>query len=270
MDVPGVGYSSPVLWGDRLFLTSGEPKTGKQLVLCYDATDGKILWQRDYENKTYKTHKRNSFATSTPTVDDKHLYVASVTPDDYAVRALDHKGNDVWKISLGTYSVQHGFGASLTLFQDLLILPNEPNGDGSLVAVEAATGKVRWKTPRHGKNETYTTPCVFEPKGKPPELIFTNWQHGITAIDPQTGKVNWETSVFEPKKQERAISSPLIAGDLVLGTCGFVTAQKHFVAVRPTTSPDGKPQRGLASGGRTGGRILPHADRQGRLDRLLL
>ena len=69
-------------------------------------------------------------------------------------------------------------------------------------------------------------------------VVFTNWQHGITALDPRTGKVQWETSVFDTKKQERAIASPIIAGDLVIGTCGFVTAQKHFVAVRP----DGKGQ----------------------------
>ncbi len=130
---------------------------------------------------------------------------------------------------------------SLTLFKDLLILPNEPDGNGSIVAVKTATGQQKWKTPRHGKNATYSTPCVYRPKDRAPELIFTNWQHGITALDPQTGQVNWESSVFAPTKQERAISSPVIAGDLVLGTCGFVTGQKHFVALRPYAA-DGKAQ----------------------------
>ena len=73
----------------------------------------------------------------------------------------------------------------------------------------------------------------LQPKGRGAELIFTNWQHGITAVEPRTGKVKWEISCFEPKKAERAIGSPVIAGDRVLGSCGFVTAQKHLVAVRP-------------------------------------
>src|SRR5207244_3447729 len=109
---------------------------------------GKLLWNREFEQKTYKAHKRNSFATSTPAADDKRLYVASVTPDEYAVRALGHDGKDVWKIDLGPYKSQHGFGASLVRFDDLLILTNQPDGDGSLIAVEAETGKLRWKTPR--------------------------------------------------------------------------------------------------------------------------
>jgi outer membrane protein assembly factor BamB len=70
---------------------------------------------------------------------------------------------------------------------------------------------------------------------RPPVLVFTNWQHGITAVNPVTGTVAWELSVFDTRKQERAIASPVVAGDLVLGTCGFVTAQKHLVAVRPGT-----------------------------------
>ncbi len=64
------------------------------------------------------------------------------------------------------------------------------------------------------------------------QLIFTNWTHGITSIDPANGSTNWEVDAFGDDK-ERAIGSPLAFGDLVIGTCGFVTAKKHVVAVRP-------------------------------------
>src|SRR4029077_2783655 len=133
----------------------------------------------------------------------------------------------------GPVKSQHGHGVSLILHDDLVIVPNEQDGGGTLVALERQSGKTRWKLTRNSGNATYSTPCVYQAAGRAPELIFTNWQHGITAVDPKAGTVNWETSVFEPKKNERAVASPVIAGDLILGTCGFVTAQKHFVAVRP-------------------------------------
>jgi outer membrane protein assembly factor BamB len=233
VQLPGRGHSSPVLWGERIFITSAEAASGKRLVLCLNAGDGRILWSRDFTGQTFHTHKRNSFATATPAVDAQHVYVPWATPQQYTVMALDHNGNLAWQTDLGSYKSQHGFGVSPIVFEDLVIAANEYDGGGALVALEGPTGKVRWRLPRHGKNATYSTPCVYQPPGRAPELIFTNWQHGITAVNPHTGKVNWETSVFDTHKAERAIASPVVAGDLVLGTCGFVTAQKHFVAVRP-------------------------------------
>src|SRR5207247_8935916 len=122
---------------------------------------------------------------------------------------------------------------SPVVFQGLVMVGDEQDGDGSLVALSAADGKIRWRIPRHGKNATYSTPCVFQSAGLPPQVIFTNWQHGITSVNPASGSTNWELSVFEVDKSERAIVSPIVAGDFVLGTCGFVTAQKHLVAVHP-------------------------------------
>lgn len=230
--LPGVGHSSPVVWGDRIFLTSGE-KTGKRLVLCLSTTDGKTLWSREFEGKPSRMHRRNSVGSSTPAVDAQRVYAAFGGPDDYTVLAFNHDGNELWKVDLGPFQGQHGFGISPSVYEDLLIVPNEQDGGGSLMALECATGKIRWKTPRQGKNATYSTPCVFQPKGAAAQLIFTNWQHGITAVDPKTGKVNWEISVFNTQTQERAIGSPVAAGDLVIGSCGFAGGQKHVVAVKP-------------------------------------
>lgn len=231
--LPGKGHSSPVVWGDRIFVTSGESKTGKRWVICVSAAEGKTLWSRDFDSKSYKMHRRNSVATATPTVDERHVYLSWATPDQLMAMALDHQGKTVWQKELGPYPSQHGYGVSPIRFEELLIVPNEQDGGGSLVALDAGTGKERWKVTRQGKNATYSTPCIYQPANRPAELIFTNWQHGITAIDPRTGNRNWEISVFDTDKPERSIASPVVAGDLVLGTCGFVSAQKHFVAVRP-------------------------------------
>lgn len=231
--LPSQANSSPVLWGERIFVTAAERGTGRRLILCLAADDGRTLWSRTFEASAYPTHKRNSLATSTPAVDADCVYLAWATPEQYLVMALDHAGQTVWQKDLGPYKSQHGFGASPIVFEDLVVVTNEADGDGFLAALDRRSGEIRWRVARHGKNATYSTPCIFQLKGRPAEIIFTNWQHGITAIDGRSGKLAWEISAFEPNKQERAIASPVVAGDLVLGTCGFVTAQKHMVAVRP-------------------------------------
>jgi len=230
-----------VLWGDKIFVTAADSKSGKRYLLARSAVDGKELWTKEVEADRYKTHNRNSLATSSPVADAERVYFCWATPDQYLVLALDHAGQQVWQADLGPYPSGHGFGVSPIRVDDLLIAPNEPDGDGALIALDCKSGAVRWKTPRHGKNATYSTPCVLERPGRDKELIFTNWQHGITGVDVQTGKVNWEISVFEVNKQERAIVSPLLAGDLVIGTCGFTASIKHLVAVRP-----GEPKTGTA------------------------
>jgi len=231
--LPGSGHSSPVIWGERLFVTSADVKTGERFVVCLNAPDGRIRWTRRFSAEAYHTHARNSFATSTPAVDGQRVYCCWAVPGKFSIMALDHDGQLVWETELGKYKSQHGFGASPIVFQDLVIVGDEQDGGGSLVALHTADGSIRWRIGRQGKNATYSTPCVFQTPGQPPEVIFTNWQHGISSINPASGSTNWELSVFEVSKNERAIASPIVAGRFVLGTCGFVTAQKHLVAVRP-------------------------------------
>ncbi len=121
-------------------------------------------------------------------------------------------------------------------------MPNDQEkGGGAHYALDCSTGEIRWKVPRASKRLTYSTPCIFtSPKGKP-ELIFTNWWLGFTSLEPNTGRKLWELSVFGRPHSERAISSPIVAGELVLGVCGFTTLDKHLVAIRPASaSADGK------------------------------
>jgi outer membrane protein assembly factor BamB len=135
-------------------------------------------------------------------------------------------------VDLGPYQAGHGFGASVIVHEDLVIVPNDQDGASSLVALDRDTGKVRWKVPRQSK-AAYTTPCVYQPKGRNAELIFTCYEHGITSIDPKTGSKNWELDVFNKDHVEAAIGSPIAAGDLLFGTCGWLGVRQEVVAVRP-------------------------------------
>ena len=231
--LPGVGHGSPVVWKERIFLLCADEDTGERTAVGLNAKTGRVLWRTPFEAKVHRHHKQNSFASSTPTVDDSGVYFSWGTPEALTLLALTHDGKMKWRANLGPVKGGHGFGASPIIHGGMIVLNNDQDGASSLIALDQLTGDVKWKTPRQSKRLTYSTPCLYQAPGRDRELIFTNWHHGITAINPETGKVNWENDVFGKPAKERAIGSPIIAGDLVIGTCGFVTKFKHVVALRP-------------------------------------
>jgi outer membrane protein assembly factor BamB len=230
--LPGVGHSSPVLWGERIFVTSGDESTGKRIVLCLAAADGKLLWTREFPAQRHRKHTDNSFASATPAVDARHVYTCWASPADYLVLALDHTGKEVWRIDLGPFKSGHGFGSSPIVFDDLLIVVNDQDGESFAVGLDAGTGKLRWKVERRCK-ATWATPCIRQHPGRAAELILTSYELGITSLDPGTGMRNWEIDVFSKGHVESPISSPIVAGDLVIGTCGWLGVRKEVIAVRP-------------------------------------
>ena len=236
------GHGSPVVWNQRVFLNSSAKKGNTRSVICVNSSSGSVEWSRNYVSKTHKTHRFNSFASSTPAVDSRHVYSVWGHSTELMVSAHNHQGELIWEKDLGGVKGGHGFGVSPIVHGDLLIVPNDQEkGGGALYGLDSSTGEIRWKVPRASKRLTYSTPCTFtSAKGKT-ELIFTNWWLGFTSLEPKTGKQLWELSVFGRPHSERAISSPIVAGDLVLGVCGFTTLDKHLVAIRPASvSKDGK------------------------------
>ena len=123
--LPGEGHSSPVLWGDRLFITSAEPKDATQHVLCIDRRNGKILWKESFPSATHKKHLLNTFASSTPCVDEERVYIGWAVPEAITFVALTHEGKEVWRKNLGPFVNQHGFGTSPIIYKDLVILAND-------------------------------------------------------------------------------------------------------------------------------------------------
>ncbi len=230
--LPGVGHSSPVLWGERVFVTSAEEDTGKRIVLCLRARDGERLWSCEFAGQRHGKHQDNSFASATPAVDAARLYVTWGSPKEYLVAALGHDGKEAWRTDLGPFRAGHGFGASPLVHDGVLVVPGDQDGPSALSGLDAATGKVLWKVPRRSK-ASYATPCILEAKGRPAEVVFTSYEHGITALDPKTGRINWECDVFDKRHVETPIGSPVVAGDLVLGTSGWLGVRQEVVAVRP-------------------------------------
>ena len=237
VELPGIGHSSPVLWGNKIFLTSADPSGTKRMALCLDAADGRIVWEKPFDSKQYNIHLQNSFASSTPTVDKDRVYIIWGSPESYTVYALDHDGNEVWKKDLGSFSSQHGFGASPIVYNDMVIVTNDQeDASSSIAALDCTSGEIRWTLPRTSGKAAYSTPCIRQVSGKKEELVFASNAHGVFGVDPATGKPNWEVSVFEL----RTVGSPILINDLVLASCGEGAGNNSMVAIRPGTS-DRKP-----------------------------
>jgi len=234
--LPGYGHSSPVVWGDRVFVTCGAHETAQRIILCLKAPDGSVAWERRYESEKHVVNPANSFATSTPAVDAERVYLYWTTPKEVVLLALDHAGKEVWRRGLGEFISQHGSGTSPIVFDALVVLCNDQEGNSNLLALDAATGETRWEVPRNTVNASYSTPCVYRPDDGPPELVFNSQGHGITSIDPKTGKANWE---FKEAFPLRTVGSPAVAAGLIVGTCGVGGSGKRLVAVRPGSKAKG-------------------------------
>jgi len=251
VELPGMGHSSPVVWGDRIFLTSTGDTAGGVSVLCLSVADGKLLWRRDFPLTPFTRHKFNSFASATPAVDAASVYVVWNEPEHYFLTALDHSGTQRWQRDFGPFVSQHACGTSPIVVDDKVILGGEQDGqefvpdstrsgESFIVAVDAKTGATVWRTPRRNRVVAYSTPCVREAKDGKRSLIFNSQAHGIYAVDPATGKVLWE---YENAFDKRSVSSPFIAGDLVFGSSGSGGGGNRAVAVKAgDATSTGKPE----------------------------
>lgn len=250
IELPGTGHSSPVLWGDRLFVTTTGDKAGGISVLCFNGNTGKQLWQTDFPLKPFARHEFNSFASSTPAVDADRIYVAWNEPEHFYLTALDHSGKKIWQRDFGPFVSQHGCGISPIVFDGKVILGNEQDdqklvkehprsGESFIVAVDAKTGKTVWQTPRNSAVVAYSTPCVVT-RGNTTEVIFASQGHGIYAVAPGTGKILWE---YDKAFDKRSVSSPMLAGDVILGSCGSGGGGNYVTAIKINNTSQGpKPE----------------------------
>ncbi len=232
-ELPGRGHSSPVVWGDKLFVTSCDDESATRYLLCINTKSGAVDWQREFKFASYKKHKNNSYASSTPCVDENAVYVVWHSKQSSPLIALDHAGNPLWKHDLGPYLHGQGGAASPIVHEDLVILAHDQKEPSFLLAVDRQTGKPRWQIPRQGKRACYATPCVLTSADRTDEIIFTHCYEGIVGVDAKTGKQNWHIDVFG-RDPQRALASPVLTDDLVVATSGGVGGKRQLVAVKPS------------------------------------
>jgi outer membrane protein assembly factor BamB len=159
-EIPGRGYSSPIISGDRIFVTTCLETEGNRDLLSLDRKTGKILWQKTIVNaKLEQKHRENSFASATPCTDGKHVYVAFLSFPNMVVACYDFDGNKVWEKSPGKLLSVHGFCSSPILHKDLLILNGDQDAKNNdrayIVALDKKTGEERWRIDRPNRTRSY-------------------------------------------------------------------------------------------------------------------
>lgn len=232
-DLPGVGNSSPVIWEDRLFVTAADATVSKRWLICFDKADGAERWRAEAAFSQHKKHKNNSFASSTPAVDDRHVYQLWHSKERTSLIAYDHDGNEVWRYELGPYLHGQGGGTSPIVVGELIVVAHDHKTDSYLVAVDRMSGKPQWKIPRLGKRACYSTPCVRPTSDGKQELVFVHCFEGVIGVDSATGKQNWHYDPFG-RDPQRALASPILAGSRIIAGSGAVGGARQLVALSIT------------------------------------
>jgi len=236
-DIPGIGWSSPVVWGDRIFLTSvisavapESPKKGlyfggnrenipadehRWMVYAVDWRTGKIVWEREVHRGVPRSshHLKNTYASETPATDGERVYAYF---GNLGMFVFDMDGKPVWKQSWGPFRTRYGWGtaASPVLHRERIYVVND-NDDGSfLVSLDKRTGKQIWRVERD-EASNWSTPYIWENERR--TEIVTTGSKRIRAYDLD-GKVLWELGGMS----SIVIPTPFSQLGLLFVTSGYV------------------------------------------------
>lgn len=286
--IPGLANSSPVIWGDRVFVTTAVSNeanpvyrtglygdvdsvesTAEQSWRLYalDRKSGKILWQQTAASGVpkVKRHLKSTHANSTPTADGRHVVALFGSAGLYC---YDHSGKLKWKKDLGVLdagwfydpSYQWEYGSSPVIWKDRVIVQADLQKSSFLAAFDLETGKELWRTQRD-EIPSWATPTIVEATvdGKPKAEIVTNATRHIRGYDPQTGKELWRLS----GNSEIVAPTPIAAHGLVYVTAGYSPVQPIYAirvgkAQGDITLPEGKESsEAVAWSKKRGGTYMP-------------
>src|SRR5262245_21390529 len=198
-DIPDKGWSSPVVVGGHVYLTTAVAEKNGDCslrALRLDARKGKIEWDKEVLREDGSTapgiHPKNSHASPTPLVQGKRLFVHF---GHMGTACLSLAGEVLWKNTDLSYAPVHGNGGTPILVGDLLVFSCDGLSDPFVVALDADSGKVRWKTPRKGDAErkfSFSTPLLIEVQGQ--KQIISPGSDEVSALDPKDGKEIWRVT----------------------------------------------------------------------------
>lgn len=190
----GEGQSSPVVWGERIFLTQSHDKGAKRLLLCINRNDGRVIWEKVcWTGTPERSHRMNGWASATPATDGKYVY--AFFGHGGGLFCYTANGSLVWNQKLGEHYVADGWGtaASPVIVGDLVIQNCDADRNAFIVGLDKKTGKEVWRTKRDN-NRGWSTPILVK-TDKRNELVV-NGDTGVRAYDPKTGKELWFCKSF--------------------------------------------------------------------------
>lgn len=255
--LPGLAHSSPIVWGDRVYVTTavaadGRPgvvvgdvsksgidparDTGRHTwrLMALDAQSGKVVWDKVAHEGVprMKRHVKASHASATPATDGRFI-VALMGSE--GLFAFDMNGNQKWRADLGVMDVglvddptmQWGPASSPVIFGDMVIVQNDRHRDSFLAAYDLASGRQLWQS-KHEDYPSWATPAIVQAGGR--TQIVTNAGQFIRGFDPKTGRELWRLS---DNRTQVKVPSPIVAGDLVIVTGGYPPGGRPIYAIRP-------------------------------------
>jgi outer membrane protein assembly factor BamB len=234
--LPGLGHSCPVIWNDRLYVTSADRETGEQIALAFDAATGEPLWETRFASLPHNMHPTNTFATSTPAVDAEQIYLAWMDGQTVTLGAFTHDGVEIWRQQVATLNEHHGFGTSPVVVGNVVCIANETQdgNESAIFGFDRTSGESLWRLPRGSGKTSFSTPCAWKSPEGEELLLMTSMGSGLTAFDPATGEIVWQG--FEHDLPDRSVSSPIAAGGLVFISCGSGNNGMHMIAARPAAA----------------------------------
>ena len=226
--IPGQSWSSPIVWADRVFLATATDNGVSCRVLCLDRATGSVLWNKEALQQTTAGRKegRNSYATPTPATDGKLVFAVFF---DGSFAALNFAGDVVWTNRSYPFYSQHGLGTSPILWKDLLIQARDGSNEGDdkglgwqrpwdqayLLALDAKTGRERWKGHRGSSRISHGVPAIWEHDGK--TEVVSEAGDVVQGFDFQTGERLWSNEVIGEGK----VPSTVIGEGLVFTAGGW-------------------------------------------------
>lgn len=211
-DVP-FGRSSPVIGGDRIYLTAATEN--ELLTLAVDRASGEVLWQRGVTREhTADLHGETDSATATAVTDGDNVYVFF---HEAGLVSYDAAGRERWRKSLGSFRNYYGCASSPIAAEGLVIVLCDQAAGSFLLAVDAGSGEERWRVERPARLESYSTPILYPATGTPTRILVSG-SRWVDAYDLATGESVWTVAAVGTGP----VASPVLTGDAL-----FVSAHDH-------------------------------------------
>ncbi len=282
--IPGLGTSSPIVWGDRVYVTTAIQGSDTQgfrtgaygdvesvmadgecsyQLFCIDMKSGNILWERESKKQipTVKRHAKSSHANPTPATDGTHVvaFFGGAGIYCYSTDGEMLWNRDLGKLDSGWFydrSYQWGFGSSPIIFEDMVLAQCDVHDGSYLIALDLKTGQERWKTSRD-EIPTWSSPVAFVTKDGTPTVVVTGTKC-TAAYNARTGSLLWEVGGFS----EIMVPTPQVTPDLALVTSGYAPVQPiaailHSARGKLTLPSDNEKQSAFLWSQMRGGPYMP-------------
>ncbi|CAN0350663.1 unnamed protein product, partial [Ectocarpus sp. 4 AP-2014] len=231
--VPGRGHGSPVVVGDRVFLSSAEESEERQLMVAFDRLSGDELWRLTLHEGGFpppsQVHQKGTDANSTIACDNKHAYVAYLNQGSITASAVTHSGELAWQTKLGAFDSKFGYAPSPIVHGPYVLFAADNWGGGYLAAVDRTTGKIAWRKKR-SSTSTYSSPIVAHVSGK--DQLLISGDDKICSYSPSTGELLWSCRGCS----EATCGTPVWNEDTVFASGGYPGQQT--IAVRADGSAE--------------------------------